>query len=63
NRIAAVAPFACLQHFPEGHGFKQCMSDDSKALMKVYIPTIKGYVPRDVIHAFSAFLNFCYIVQ
>ncbi|KAG1857039.1 hypothetical protein DFJ58DRAFT_716023 [Suillus subalutaceus] len=61
--ITAVAPFAGLQRFPEGHGFKQWMGDDSKALMKVYIPTIKGYVPRDVIHAFSPFLNFCYIVR
>ncbi|KAG2029452.1 hypothetical protein BDR03DRAFT_936837 [Suillus americanus] len=61
RRIAAVAPFAGLWHFSEGCGFKQWTGDDSKALMKVYIPAIKGYVPRDVICAFSAFLDFCYI--
>ncbi|KAG0705614.1 hypothetical protein DFH29DRAFT_980850 [Suillus ampliporus] len=58
-----VAPFAGLRRFPEGRGFKQWTGDDSKALMKVYLPTIKGHVPQDIIHAFSAFLNFCYIVQ
>ncbi|KAG1788518.1 hypothetical protein EV424DRAFT_1476518 [Suillus variegatus] len=61
--IAAVAPFAGLRRFPQGRGFKQWTGDDSKALMKVYIPAIKGHVPQDVICAFSAFLNFCYIVR
>ncbi|KAH7918242.1 hypothetical protein BV22DRAFT_1134733 [Leucogyrophana mollusca] len=45
HRIAAVAPCAGLRRFPEGHGFKQWTRDDSKALMKVYLPTIKGHVP------------------
>ncbi|KAG2029542.1 hypothetical protein BDR03DRAFT_936818 [Suillus americanus] len=52
RRIAAVAPFAGLRRFPEGRGFSQWTGDDSKALMKVYI-----------ICAFSAFLDFCYIVR
>ncbi|KAG0695647.1 hypothetical protein DFH29DRAFT_984904 [Suillus ampliporus] len=63
RRIAAVAPFAGLRRFPEGRGFKQWTGDDSKALMKVYLPAIKGHVPRDVVRAFSAFLDFCYIVR
>ncbi|KAG0701249.1 hypothetical protein DFH29DRAFT_982811 [Suillus ampliporus] len=63
NKIAAVAPFAGLQCFPEGHGFKQWTGDDSKALMKVYLPAIKGHIPWDVVRAFSAFLDFCYIVR
>ncbi|KAG1808758.1 hypothetical protein EV424DRAFT_1543334 [Suillus variegatus] len=63
RRIAAIAPFAGLRRFPQGRGFKQWTGDDSKALMKVYIPAIKGHVPRDVIRAFSAFLDFCYIVR
>ncbi|KAG1809839.1 uncharacterized protein HD556DRAFT_1428103 [Suillus plorans] len=63
RRIAAVAPFAGLQHFPEGRGFAQWTGDDSKALMKVYLPAIKGHVPQDIIHTFSAFLDFCYIVR
>ncbi|KAH9026439.1 hypothetical protein EDB85DRAFT_2149155 [Lactarius pseudohatsudake] len=44
-RIAAVSSFPGLQQFPEGHGFKQQTGDDSKALMKVYLPAIVGYVP------------------
>ncbi|KAG1718784.1 hypothetical protein EDB19DRAFT_1920047 [Suillus lakei] len=40
RRIAAVAPFAGLRRFPEGHGFSQWTGDDSKALMKVYLPAI-----------------------
>ncbi|KAG1802552.1 uncharacterized protein BJ212DRAFT_1449973 [Suillus subaureus] len=59
--IVAVAPFAGLWHFPEGCGFKQWTGDGSKALMKVYLPAISGHVPQDVVRAFSAFLNFCYI--
>ncbi|KAG1843999.1 hypothetical protein C8R48DRAFT_750910 [Suillus tomentosus] len=61
--IAAVAPFAGLQRFPEGRGFAQWTGDDSKALMKVYLPAIKGHVPQDIIRAFSAFLDFCYIIR
>ncbi|KAG2745356.1 hypothetical protein P692DRAFT_201841294 [Suillus brevipes Sb2] len=63
RRIAAVAPFAGLWRFPEGRVFSQWTGDDSKALMKVYLPAIRGHVPRDIIHAFSAFLDFCYIVR
>jgi hypothetical protein len=33
--IATAAPFASLQQFSEGCGFKQWTGDDSKALMKV----------------------------
>ncbi|KAG1858200.1 hypothetical protein F4604DRAFT_1882971 [Suillus subluteus] len=62
RRIAAVASFAGLQHFPEGRGFKQWTGNDLKALMKVYLPAIRGHVPMDVVHAFRAFLEFCYLV-
>lgn len=62
-RIAAVPPFPGLHQFPQGRHFKQWTGDDSKALMKVYLPTIKGHVPEDVVHAFSAFLEFCYLVR
>ncbi|EIW77640.1 hypothetical protein CONPUDRAFT_61577 [Coniophora puteana RWD-64-598 SS2] len=63
RRIAAVAPFAGLRRFPNGRGFKQWTGDDSKALMKVYIPAIEGHVPRDVVRTFRAFLEFCYLVR
>ncbi|KAJ7833662.1 hypothetical protein B0H13DRAFT_2240339 [Mycena leptocephala] len=45
RRIAAVPPFGGLRHFLQGRGFKQWTGDDSKALMKVYLPAIEGYVP------------------
>ncbi|KAG1752172.1 hypothetical protein EDB19DRAFT_1903559 [Suillus lakei] len=62
RRISTVASFAGLRCFPEGRGFKQWTGDDSKALMKVYLPAIKGHVPTDVVRTFRAFLKFCYLV-
>ncbi|KAG2053883.1 hypothetical protein BDR06DRAFT_1051613 [Suillus hirtellus] len=61
--IAAVPPFPGLHRFPQGRHFKQWTGDDSKALMKVYLPAIEGYVPTDVVHAFRALLEFCYLVR
>ncbi|KAF8256834.1 hypothetical protein EI94DRAFT_1774813 [Lactarius quietus] len=43
--IAAVPTIPGLRCFPEGHGFKQWMGDDSKALMKVYLPAVAGHIP------------------
>ncbi|KAJ6545943.1 hypothetical protein B0H10DRAFT_2243842 [Mycena sp. CBHHK59/15] len=63
QRIAAVPPFPGLRRFPEGRGFKQWTGDDSKALMKVYLPAIEGHVPAQMLRAFSAFLDFCYLVR
>ncbi|KAG1855266.1 hypothetical protein F4604DRAFT_1883246 [Suillus subluteus] len=63
HQIAAALPFAGLCRFPQGHGFSQWTGDDSKALMKVYLPAIEGHVPQDIIRCFWAFHEFCYIVQ
>ncbi|KAJ7213376.1 hypothetical protein GGX14DRAFT_534177 [Mycena pura] len=63
RRIAAVPPFPGLRRFPEGRGFKQWTGDDSKALMKVYLPALEGHVPAQMLRAFSAFLDFCYLVR
>ncbi|KAG1785541.1 uncharacterized protein HD556DRAFT_1249676 [Suillus plorans] len=63
RRIAAVPPFPGLRRFPQGRHFKQWTGDDSKALMKVYLPAIEGHVPLDVVRAFRAFLEFCYLVR
>ncbi|KAH7928302.1 hypothetical protein BV22DRAFT_1103185 [Leucogyrophana mollusca] len=63
RRIAAVAPFSGLRRFPQGRGFKQWTGDDSKALMKVYLPAIEGHVPSEVVRTFRAFLEFCYLVR
>ncbi|KAI5980702.1 hypothetical protein EDD15DRAFT_2205358 [Pisolithus albus] len=62
-RIAAAPPFPGLRRFPDGRGFSQWTGDDSKALMKVYLPAIEGHVPSDIVHTFRAFLEFCYIVR
>ncbi|KAG1893112.1 uncharacterized protein F5891DRAFT_963491 [Suillus fuscotomentosus] len=62
-RIAAVASFSGLRRFPQGRGFKQWTGDDSKALMKVYLPAIEGHVPVDVVRTFRALLEFCYLVR
>ncbi|KIJ08326.1 hypothetical protein PAXINDRAFT_18535 [Paxillus involutus ATCC 200175] len=61
--IAAVPPFPGLRRFPDGRGFSQWTGDDSKALMKVYLPAIEGHVPDDIVHTLRAFLEFCYIVR
>ncbi|KAI5991885.1 hypothetical protein EDD15DRAFT_2388391 [Pisolithus albus] len=63
RRIAAVAPFPGLRRFPQGRHFKQWTGDDSKALMKVYLPAIEGHVPSDIVRTFRAFLEFCYLVR
>ncbi|KAJ7725533.1 hypothetical protein B0H16DRAFT_1781820 [Mycena metata] len=63
RRIAAVPAFPCLRRFKQGRRFKQWTGDDSKALMKVYLPAIKGLVPPEIVQALSAFLDFCYLVR
>ncbi|KAG1891996.1 hypothetical protein F4604DRAFT_1565619 [Suillus subluteus] len=63
RRVAAVASFSGLRRFPQGRDFKQWTGDDSKALMKVFLPAIEGHVPEDMVHAFRALLEFCYLVR
>ncbi|KIO04860.1 hypothetical protein M404DRAFT_25942 [Pisolithus tinctorius Marx 270] len=63
QRIAAVAPFAGLRRFPEGHHFKQWTDNNSKALMKVYLPAIEGHVPTEIVRTFRALLEFTYLVH
>ena len=62
-RIATVPSFTGLRRFPEGRGFKQWTGDDSKALMKVFLPAISGHVPSKMVRAVSAFTEFCYLVR
>ncbi|KAF8992148.1 hypothetical protein BDQ17DRAFT_1392882 [Cyathus striatus] len=61
HRIAVVPLFPGLCHFPKGRGFKQWTGDDSKALMKVFLPTITGLVPDKMVRALAAFLEICYL--
>ncbi|KAF9489985.1 hypothetical protein BDN71DRAFT_1484635 [Pleurotus eryngii] len=60
--IATASPFPSLQQFPNGQNFKQWTGDDSKALMKVFIPAIAGHVPNEIITAIHSFTEFCYLV-
>lgn len=62
-RIAASPLFAGLRRFPDGRGFKQWTGNDSKALMKVFLPAVTGLVPDGMVRAISAFLEFCYLVR
>ncbi|KAI0348891.1 hypothetical protein OH77DRAFT_1543269, partial [Trametes cingulata] len=62
-RIAATPPFTGLRRFPEGHRFKQWTGDDSKALLKVFLPAVAGYIPSKMLWALTAFLDFCYLVR
>lgn len=55
--------FPNLRCFPEGHWFKQWTGDDSKVLMKVYLPAIEGHVPAGIVRTFNAFLDFCYYAR
>lgn len=63
RRIAAAPSFTGLRRFPEGRGFKQWTGDDSKALMKVYLPAIAGHVPSEMVRAIRSFMEFCYLVR
>jgi hypothetical protein len=47
----------------DGHDFKQWTVNDSKALMKVFLPAIEGHIPQDMVCAFRALLEFCYIAR
>ncbi|KAF8264644.1 hypothetical protein EI94DRAFT_1481504, partial [Lactarius quietus] len=49
TRIAVVPSFPGLRHFYQGRGFKQWTGDDSKGLMKVYLPAIAGHLPARMV--------------
>ncbi|KAF7319658.1 C2H2-type domain-containing protein [Mycena chlorophos] len=55
--------FPGLRRFKDGRRFTQWTGDDSKALMKVYLPALEGLLPSGVIAALSSFLDFCYLVR
>ena len=59
--LAATPAFPGLRRFPQGRRFSQWTGDDSKALMKIYLPAIVNYVEPDVVNTIAAFLQFCYI--
>ncbi|KAF8200520.1 hypothetical protein K438DRAFT_1822115 [Mycena galopus ATCC 62051] len=63
HRISAVPSFPGLRRFPDGRDFSQWTGDDSKALMKVYLAAIAGYVPPEMVKTVAAFMDFCYLVR
>ncbi|KAJ3793844.1 hypothetical protein GGU11DRAFT_748543 [Lentinula aff. detonsa] len=63
HRLAVVPAFPGLRRFPHGRRFKQWTGDDSKALMKIFLPAVAEYLPQDMLKCLSSFLNFCYLVR
>ncbi|KAF7333127.1 hypothetical protein MVEN_02378200 [Mycena venus] len=63
RRIAATPQFPCLRRFKHDRRFKQWTGDDSKALMKIYLPAVKEFIPSQMVKSFNAFLDFCYLVR
>ncbi|KAJ7610408.1 hypothetical protein FB45DRAFT_1121445 [Roridomyces roridus] len=61
RRISAVCEFPGLRRFPDGRDFHQWTGDDSKALMKVYLAAVAGYLPSDMIRCLAAFMDTCYL--
>ncbi|KAF8179519.1 hypothetical protein K438DRAFT_1842926 [Mycena galopus ATCC 62051] len=63
RRLSAVPEFPGLRRFPDGRDFHQWTGDDSKALMKIYLGAVAGYLPSDMVKSLSAFIDFCYLVR
>ncbi|KAF8883641.1 hypothetical protein CPB84DRAFT_1850916 [Gymnopilus junonius] len=63
RRIACAPAFPGLRHFYEGRGFKQWTGNDSKGLMKVYLPAIAGHLPEQIVRAIANLIEFCYLVR
>ncbi|KAK1233420.1 hypothetical protein PQX77_003424, partial [Marasmius sp. AFHP31] len=63
KRISIVPEFPGLRRFPHGRRFKQWTGDDSKALMKVFLPAVEAYIPTEMSKCLAAFLDFCYLVR
>ncbi|KAJ7203848.1 hypothetical protein GGX14DRAFT_698923 [Mycena pura] len=63
RRISAVPEFPGLRRFPDGRDFSQWTGDDSKALMKIYLAAVAGYIPSDMVKCLAAFMEFCYLVR
>ncbi|KAF7299534.1 hypothetical protein MIND_00903800 [Mycena indigotica] len=63
RRIAVTPPFPGLRNFPMGRNFKQWTGDDSKGLMKVFLPAISGRIPSGMVRTVSYFMEFCYLAR
>ncbi|KAE9404082.1 hypothetical protein BT96DRAFT_989584 [Gymnopus androsaceus JB14] len=63
RRLAAVPAFPGLRCFPHGRRFKQWTGNDSKALMKIFLPAVAEYLPEEMMKCLSSFMDFCYLVR
>ncbi|KAF8905959.1 hypothetical protein CPB84DRAFT_1813943 [Gymnopilus junonius] len=63
RRVSAVPPYPGLRRFPDGRDFTQWTGDDSKALMKVYLAAIAGYLPSAIVQSIAIFMDACYIAR
>ncbi|KAE9403476.1 hypothetical protein BT96DRAFT_1016915 [Gymnopus androsaceus JB14] len=63
RRLAAVPAFPGLRRFPHGRRFKQWTGNDSKALMKIFLPAVAEYLPEEMMKCLSSFMDFCYLVR
>ncbi|KAJ7017983.1 hypothetical protein C8F04DRAFT_978189, partial [Mycena alexandri] len=63
RRLFAVPDFPGLRRFPDGRDFNQWTGDDSKALMKIYLGAVAGYLPSDMLKCLSAFMDVCYLLR
>ncbi|KAJ7750937.1 hypothetical protein DFH07DRAFT_869023 [Mycena maculata] len=63
RRISVTPPFPGLRHFHTGRGYKQWTGNDSKGLMKVYLPAIAGHVPAAVVQTVADIIEFCHLVR
>ncbi|KAF8256689.1 hypothetical protein EI94DRAFT_1774920 [Lactarius quietus] len=59
--VAAVPPFPGLHRFGDRRDFKQWTGDDSKALMKVFLAAVAGYIPSAMVRCIVSFMDACYI--
>ncbi|KAF9548973.1 hypothetical protein CPC08DRAFT_715543 [Agrocybe pediades] len=63
HRISAVPPYPGLRRFPDGRDYNQWTGDDSKALMKVFLGVIAGYLPSSMVKCIAKFMDACYIAR
>ncbi|KAJ7876978.1 hypothetical protein B0H13DRAFT_2547938 [Mycena leptocephala] len=63
RRISAVPEFPGLRWFPDGRDFNLWTGDNSKALMKIYLGAVTGYLPSDMVKALAAFMDIFYLLR
>ncbi|KAF9526782.1 hypothetical protein CPB83DRAFT_870278 [Crepidotus variabilis] len=63
KKTFAVPSYPGLRRFSDGRNFNQWTGDDSKALMKVYLSAVAGYLPSAMVRCLAAFIDACYIAR